>query len=159
LYCSTYCSAPSCVIPLSFLMLSPPFSCLLPNFILLASCHHSLLPLLKLPLLSLACSMSSLSHSSSHHIGQKLRKYYECSLVVLLLLAYVVIFISILVMHGSNTFQVCTLNICSLLNPLKYTSIADLAESRHINLFALTETWITSSSTGAKTIRPPSRRR
>jgi len=51
---------------------------------------------------------------------------------------------------GSNTFQVCTLNIRSLFNPLKYTFIADLAESRHIYLFALTETWITSSSTCAE---------
>jgi len=46
----------------------------------------------------------------------------------------------------SNTFQVCTLNIRSLLNPVKYTAIADLADAYQIDLFALTETWISSSS-------------
>ena len=51
---------------------------------------------------------------------------------------------------GSNSFKICSLNIRSLLNPFKYTSIADLAESHHIDRFALTETWITSSSTGAE---------
>jgi len=42
------------------------------------------------------------------------------------------------------------LNIRSLLNPLKYTAIADLAESYQVALFALTETWITSSSTSSE---------
>jgi len=32
-------------------------------------------------------------------------------------------------------------------NPLKYTVISDLADTRNINVFALTETWITSSAT------------
>ena len=50
----------------------------------------------------------------------------------------------------TKTFNVCTLNVRSLLNPLKFTAIHDLAESRHIDLFALTETWITSSSTSAQ---------
>ena len=40
----------------------------------------------------------------------------------------------------SSTFNVCTLNIRSLLNLLKYTAISDLAQSRQIDLFALTET-------------------
>ena len=52
----------------------------------------------------------------------------------------------------TNTFNVCTLNIRSLLNPLKFTAISDLANSRQIDLFALTETWITSSSTSAQLI-------
>ena len=50
----------------------------------------------------------------------------------------------------SPTFNVCTLNIRSLLNPLKYTAIADLAETGTIDVFALTETWITSSATSAE---------
>ena len=50
----------------------------------------------------------------------------------------------------STTFNVCTLNIRSLLNPLKYTAIADLAETRNIDAFALTETWITPSATSAE---------
>jgi len=73
----------------------------------------------------------------------KTQKVVSCSLLALLLLCDDIHFNP---GSGSNTFQVCTLNICSLLNPLKYTSIADLAESHHIDLFALTETWITSSS-------------
>jgi exonuclease III len=51
---------------------------------------------------------------------------------------------------GPCTFNVCTLNVRSLLNPLKFTAISDLAESHHIDLFALTETWISSSSTNAE---------
>ena len=48
------------------------------------------------------------------------------------------------------TFTLCTLNIRSLLNSLHYTAISDLAQTRHINLFALTETWITPSTTLAE---------
>jgi len=77
----------------------------------------------------------------------KTQKVLSCAIVALLLLCGD---IYLNPGHGSNTFQVCTLNICSLLNPLEYTYIADLAESRHIDLFALTETWITSSSIGAE---------
>jgi hypothetical protein len=33
---------------------------------------------------------------------------------------------------------------------MKYTAICDLAQSRHVDLFALTETWITSSATSAE---------
>ena len=50
----------------------------------------------------------------------------------------------------SPTFTLCTLNIRSLLNSLHYTAISDLAKTRHINLFALTETWITPSTTLAE---------
>ena len=50
----------------------------------------------------------------------------------------------------STTFNVCTLNIRSLLNPRKYTAISDLAETRNIDAFALTETWITPSTTPAE---------
>jgi exonuclease III len=56
---------------------------------------------------------------------------------------------------ASNTFNVCTLNIRSLLNPMKYTAIFDLAHSRHVDLFALTETWITSSATSAELRNAP----
>ena len=50
----------------------------------------------------------------------------------------------------SPTFTLCTLNIRSLPNSLHYTAISDLAQTRHINLFALTETWITPSTTLAE---------
>jgi len=46
----------------------------------------------------------------------------------------------------SSTFNICTLNIRSLLNPLKYTAISDLADTRNIDVFALTETWITPAT-------------
>ena len=54
--------------------------------------------------------------------------------------------------HGpvSNNFNVCTLNIRPLLNPMKFTATFDLAQSGNVDLFALTETWITSSATSAK---------
>ena len=81
-------------------------------------------------------------------------KVKSCSLVILLILCGDI--------HPNpgpctNTFNMCTLNIRSLLNPLKFTAISDLAESRHIDLFALTETWITSSSTSAELLNatPP----
>jgi len=44
----------------------------------------------------------------------------------------------------------CTLNIRSLTNTLHYTALADLAESRNIHVFALTETWLTPNSTSAE---------
>jgi len=47
----------------------------------------------------------------------------------------------------SSTFNICTLNIRSLFNPLKYTVISDLADTRNFDVFALTETWITPSAT------------
>jgi len=50
----------------------------------------------------------------------------------------------------STTFSVCTLNIRSLLNPLKYIAIYDLAQSLNIHLVALTETWITPTATSAE---------
>ena len=49
--------------------------------------------------------------------------------------------------HCTYTFKVCTLYIRSLLNPLEVTSSAVLAKSNPIDLFALTETRITSLST------------
>ena len=84
----------------------------------------------------------------------KTQKVLSCSLVALLLLCGD---IHLNPGPGSNSFKICTLNSRSLLNPLKYTSITDLAKSRHIDLFALTETWITSS-TGAElsNATPPS---
>jgi hypothetical protein len=43
----------------------------------------------------------------------------------------------------------CTLNIRSLTNPLHYTALADVAESHNSHVFALTETWLTPTSTSA----------
>jgi hypothetical protein len=94
-------------------------------------------------MLNVVLCPSSQSHSSSHHLGLKLIKVLSCSLVILLLLFGD---IHINPSPSSNTFQVCTLNIHSLLNPLEYMAIAILAESHQIDLFALTDTWITSSS-------------
>ena len=51
----------------------------------------------------------------------------------------------------SNSFlNICTLNIRSLTNPLHYTAIADLANTHNINVFALTETWISPKTTSAE---------
>jgi len=47
----------------------------------------------------------------------------------------------------SFIFNISTLNIRSLLNPLKYTAISDLADTHNIDVFALTETWITPFAT------------
>ena len=44
-------------------------------------------------------------------------------------------------------FKLCTLNIRSFTNPLHSTAISDIAQSEKISLFALTETWITPSTT------------
>jgi len=46
-----------------------------------------------------------------------------------------------------STFNIglCTLNIRSLLKPI--TAISDLADTRNVDVFALTETWITPSAT------------
>ena len=50
----------------------------------------------------------------------------------------------------SNTFNVCSLNIRSLVMPTHYTAIADIANTNHIHLFALTETWISPSTSQAE---------
>ncbi len=71
----------------------------------------------------------------------------SCSLIFLLLLCGD---IHLNPGPATTTYNLCTLNIRSLLNPLKYTAISDLADSHHIDIFALTETWITSSATGAE---------
>jgi hypothetical protein len=50
----------------------------------------------------------------------------------------------------SSTFNVYTLNILSLTNSIHYTALSCSAEAHHIDLFALTETWITLSNTYAE---------
>jgi exonuclease III len=50
----------------------------------------------------------------------------------------------------SSTFNVCTLNIMSLTNITHYTALSCIAETHHIDLFALTETWISPSTTSAE---------
>jgi len=44
----------------------------------------------------------------------------------------------------------CTLNIRSFTNPLHYTAIADLADTHNIDIFALSETWISPNTTSAQ---------
>jgi hypothetical protein len=50
----------------------------------------------------------------------------------------------------SGTFNVCTLTIMSLINITHYTALSRTAEAHHIDLFALTETWISASTTSAE---------
>jgi exonuclease III len=50
----------------------------------------------------------------------------------------------------SNTLTVCTLNIRSLRSPEKQVFILDLAYFKSVDIFALTETWITPSFTSAQ---------
>jgi hypothetical protein len=44
----------------------------------------------------------------------------------------------------------CTLNIRSLTNTIHYTALSDLADTYNIDLFALSETCISPSTTAAK---------
>jgi len=44
----------------------------------------------------------------------------------------------------------CALNIRSFTYPLNYTAIADLADTHNIDVFALTETWISPNTTSAQ---------
>ena len=46
-----------------------------------------------------------------------------------------------------SQFNICTLNIRSLTNQLHYTARADLVLTHHINLFVLSQTWVTPSTT------------
>jgi len=80
------------------------------------------------------------------HLHLPIRRIPSTSLVVLLLSG------DIQPNFGpvSTAFNVCTLNIRSFLNPLKYTAISDLAQSRNIHLFAFTATRITPSATPAE---------
>ena len=47
----------------------------------------------------------------------------------------------------TSQFNICTLNICSLANQLHHTALADLATTHNMNLFALSETCVTPSTT------------
>ena len=50
----------------------------------------------------------------------------------------------------SNSFlNVCAFNIRSVINPLHYIALADLTTTYIINVFALTETWISRKTTSA----------
>ena len=72
------------------------------------------------------------------------------------------IFISILILLSGDIqsnpgpisthsrLNMCTLNIRSLTKPLHYTALADLAETKNIQIFALTETWINPNTTSAQ---------
>jgi len=46
-----------------------------------------------------------------------------------------------------SSLNICTLNVRSFTNPLQYTAIADLADTHYIDIFALTETWISPNTT------------
>ena len=50
----------------------------------------------------------------------------------------------------SSSFNICTLNILSLTNVTHSTALSSIAETHHVDLFALTETWITPSTTSAE---------
>jgi exonuclease III len=48
---------------------------------------------------------------------------------------------------ASSIFYVCTFNIRSLTNHFHYTALADLAQTHNVDIFALTETWISPNTT------------
>jgi hypothetical protein len=50
----------------------------------------------------------------------------------------------------SAKFNLCTLNIRSLTNSVHYTALTDLADIYNIDLFALTEIWISPSTTATE---------
>jgi hypothetical protein len=49
--------------------------------------------------------------------------------------------------HVSPKFNLCTLDIRSLTNPVHYSALFDLADTYNIDLFAFTVTWISPSTT------------
>jgi hypothetical protein len=51
---------------------------------------------------------------------------------------------------ASSIFNVCTFNIRSLTNHLHYTALASLAQTHNVDIFALTETWISPNATSAE---------
>jgi len=51
-----------------------------------------------------------------------------------------------------SSLNMCTLNIRSFTNPLQYTAIADLADTHNIDVYALSETWISPNTTSAQLI-------
>jgi hypothetical protein len=54
------------------------------------------------------------------------------------------------VVLNPGPFDVCTLNSMFLTNITQYTALLCIAEAHHIDLLALTETWITPSTTSAE---------
>ena len=51
---------------------------------------------------------------------------------------------------STSALNMCTLNIRSLTHPLHYTALADLADTHHIHIFALTETWLNPNHTSSE---------
>jgi exonuclease III len=51
---------------------------------------------------------------------------------------------------ASSIFNVCTFNIRSLTNHLHYTALTSLAQTHNVDIFALTETWISPNTTSAE---------
>jgi len=49
-----------------------------------------------------------------------------------------------------SSLNMCTLNIRSFTNLLHYTAIADLADTHNIDIFALSETWISLNTNSAQ---------
>jgi len=49
-----------------------------------------------------------------------------------------------------SSLNICNLNIRSFTNALHYTAIADLADTHNIDVFALSETWISPNTTFAQ---------
>jgi len=87
---------------------------------------------LLLPQLSLVCKMLYQCHSSSPHLNHPFFTFNHP------LSSFFLVYFSpgtFNLLPISSTFNVCacTLNIRSLLNPLKYTEISDLAETRNID--------------------------
>ena len=116
--------------------LSPPInstSSLNSSFYPTATREHGNLNTIPLPFFLLSPHKNSLSSK-------------PCTLLFLILLAGDIH----LNPRPSTPFTICTLNIRSLLNPIHYTAIHEIALNQGIHLFALTETWISPSSTFAQ---------
>jgi len=105
-----------------------------------------------LPFLHHLISVHSTSyHSHSILTSQRTRMYHSCNIFILLLI----------LLSGDIQFNpepvsrvsslnMCTLNIRCFTNPVHYTAIADLADTHNIDVFALTETWISPNTTSAQ---------
>jgi hypothetical protein len=85
------------------------------------------------------CASTELTLACSPHWLHHTRR--STSLFVLILLA------GDIELNPGPNFNICTINVRSLLNPIHKAAIFDLASTSHPDVFALSGTWIRSTTT------------
>jgi len=114
--------------------------------------HHVMIFTLLLHLSSVH-STPYQSFSFSHLKSQRTRMSHTSNIFMSLLILLSGDIQSSLILRGVSgvsSLNMCTIDIRSFTNPLHYNAIADVADTHNIDVFALTETWISLNTNSAQ---------